>query len=348
MKPLLITSTRTHAGKTTVGLGIAMNTDKKVGYFKPYGDHLVYSKKNLVDLDCQVYNEWLGLEDRSNEECCLGFDPEKIMTHWIPEEVQGVLKKLYDQLSEDKDFMIIESCRNFTYGGIMGLDAVTVAQTLDADMILVAEGDVDLIVDKVLAVSKCLENRVNLRGVVINKCGEGDKFRLEDQGMQVLMKAGVEVLGVLPEEVLLGLIDIDLILNKLNAKLVAGTEGGQIPVETVLIGALTADQAMKTAKFHSMNKLIITGGDRLDLIFASLGEGTSGIVLTNNIIPHPKVIAKADELDIPVMSVPMDTFTTATAVHHIIAEIRPEDDVKKDIIRDMAAKELNIGKILEE
>jgi BioD-like phosphotransacetylase family protein len=348
MKPLLISSTRTHAGKTTVGLGIAMNTDMKVGYFKPYGDHLVYSKKNLIDLDTQVFNEWLGLDDKTNMECCLGFDPEKIMSHWIHEEVQGVLRKMYDQIAEDRDLVLIESCRNFSYGGIMGLDSITVAQTLGADMILVAEGDVELLVDKALAVSRCLENKANLRGVIINKCDDNDKFRLEDQGLQVLMKAGIEVLGILPRQPLLNLIDIDLILNKLNAKLVAGTEGEMRPVETILIGALTADQAMKTSKFHTENKLIITGGDRLDLIFASLGEGTAGIVLTNNILPHPKVIAKADEMNIPVMSVPMDTFTTATAVHHIIAEIRPEDEEKKTLIKEMAAQKLDMDKIMEE
>ena len=249
MKSILITSTRTAAGKTTVGLGIAMNTEKKVGYFKPYGDHLVYCKKSLVDLDTLVFNDWLGLEDKTNEECCLGFDPEKIMSHWIPEEIQGVLKKMYDQIAEDKEIVFIESGRNYSFGGTMGLDSISVAQTLGSDILLVAEGDVDLIVDKALAVSKCLENRANLLGVVINKCEENEKFRLEEQGLQVLMKAGIEVLGVLPKEPLLGLIDIDLILDKLNAKLVAGNEGDKIPVETILVGALTADQAMKRPKF---------------------------------------------------------------------------------------------------
>jgi BioD-like phosphotransacetylase family protein len=295
-----------------------------------------------------VFNEWLGIEDKTNEECCLGFDPEKIMSHWIPEEVQGVLKKMYGQIAEGSDLVLIESCRNYSYGGIMGLDSLTVAQTLGADIILVAEGNVDLIVDKTLAVAKCLENNVNLRGVVINKCDENDRFRLEDQGLQVLMKAGIEVLGVLPKQPMLGLIDIDLVINKLNAKQVSGTEGEKRPVETILIGALTADQAMKTSKFHAENKLVITGGDRLDLIYASLSEGTSGIILTNNIIPHPKVIAQADELNIPVLSVPMDTFTTATAVHHIIAEICPDDEDKKQIIKEMTAQELDMNKIMDE
>jgi BioD-like phosphotransacetylase family protein len=346
MKPLVITSTRTAAGKTTVGLGIGLNTDLKLGYFKPFGDHLVYSKKHLMDLDTMVYGEWLG-QDCVNEECCMGFDPEKITSHWIPEEVSGVLKKMYDQCAEEKDVVFVETARNFSYGGMMGLDSTTICKTLGADMLLVADGNVDLIVDKTLAVSKCLENNANLVGVVINKCGENDRARLDETGIQVLEKAGIDVLGVLSRQPLLECIDVDQILEKLNAKLVAGSVGEKRPVETVLVGALTADQAMKKPTFHQENKLVITGGDRLDLIFASLDGLTSGILLTNNIVPHPKVMAKADELGIPILSVPMDTYTTAKAVHKMIADIIPSDTEKKEVIRDMVGKTLNIKSILE-
>jgi BioD-like phosphotransacetylase family protein len=343
---LVITSTRTAAGKTTVGLGIGLNTNLKLGYFKPFGDHLVYSKKCLADLDCIVYNEWLGLES-SEEERCLGFDPEKITSHWIPEEISGVLKKMHDKTAEGKDMVFIETGCNFSYGGMMRLDSISIAKTLGADMLLVADGNVDLIIDKALAVSRCMENNARLTGVVINKCEDNQRTRLEEEGIQVLQKAGIDVLGILPRQPLLERIDIDQIINKLNAKLVAGTEGEKKPVDTVLVGALSADQAMKAPEFHQDNKLIITGGDRVDLIFASLDEETSGIILTNNILPHPKVMAKADEINLPILSVPMDTYTTAKAVHKMIADIDPSDTDKKELIKDMVAKEVNLKAILE-
>ena len=93
--------------------------------------------------------------------------------------------------------------------------------------------------------------------------------------------------------------------------------------------------------------MLITGGDRVDLIFASLNTDTAGIILTNNILPHPKVIAKADDLNIPLISVSMDTYTTAKSVDKIISEIRPDDEEKRQIITEMTKKELDIDGILE-
>ncbi len=346
MRNLLITSTRTAAGKTTVGLGIALNSAVKCGYFKPLGDHLVYSKKSLVDLDSTVFREWLGL-DKEVETSSLGFDPEKIMSHWNPEELDGVLKERYDRMAGGMDMVLVETGCNYSYGGMMGMDSITLAKKFGADMLLVADGSVDHVVDKVLAVSRCLENNARLVGVVINKCGKEERARMEEEAIPVLNKSGIEVLGILPRERLLEQVDIELILEKLKAKLVAGSEGLENIVDKTLVGALSADRALAMPTFHQRNKLIITGGDRVDLIFASLTEDTSGIVLTNNILPHPKVMAKADELRIPLMSVPMDTYTTAKAVFKIIAEIGPSDTDKKVLIKEMAARELDIKRILE-
>lgn len=343
MKSLVITSTRTAAGKTTVGLGIALNSKGKLGYFKPLGDHLVYSKKSLVDLDAMVYRDWLDLEKHTEE--CLGFDLEKLRAMKSQKKLTNALLELYEKISKGKDLVFIETGRNFSYGGLLGVDSATLAKKLDAGILLVAEGSPDLIVDKVLTVSRCLEYRSKLVGVVINKCLPDDLDKLEKSVTPALEKAGVEIIGFLPRLPSLSRIDVEHILGKLNAKLIAGSGGLEKQVEVVLVGALSADQALRMAAFHQKNKLIITGGDRVDLIYASLTENTSGIILTNNILPHPKVMSKAEELCIPVLSVPMDTYTTAKAVEHIHAEIRPDDADKKDLIKKMVSKELDVKRI---
>jgi BioD-like phosphotransacetylase family protein len=344
MRSVVITSTRTAAGKTTVGLGIGLNTAVKVGYFKPFGDHLVYTKKNLVDLDTTVFCEWLGI-DRGSEECCLGFDPEKIMYRWNPDEIRGALKNEFDKVSAGSELMLVETGRNFSYGGIMGIDSVSLAQALGSDMLLVAEGGVDLIVDKVIAVSRCIENNAKLLGVVINKCEEAELQKIEELVKPHFERTGIRLLGILPRIPALERMSVELVKDKLKAKLVAGSEGLDNKVCKVLVGALSADRAMKMPAFHEENKLIITGGDRVDLIFASLNEDTSGIVLTNNILPHPKVMAKADELGIPILSVPMNTYDTSSIVDHIVAEIKPEESGKKELIKEMVGKGLDTDAI---
>ncbi|MFO7618876.1 MAG: DRTGG domain-containing protein [Thermoplasmata archaeon] len=346
MKSLTITSSRTSAGKTTVGLGIALNTDLKCGYYKPFGDHLVYSKKSLHDMDAMVFHKWLNLGNEALDGT-LGFDADKIMSHWNHDELDSVLKRNYSAASKNRDLMLVETARNYSYGGHMDLDSVSLAQKLDSDMILVAEGDIPLILDKVLAISKCTENIVRLKGVVINKATDEDREKIEVEVPPVLERKGIRLLGILPRVKELEKGDMRLVLDKLNAKLIAGSEGLDNIIEVVHIGALTADQAMNLPSFFVENKMLITGGDRVDLIFAALNMNTAGIVLTNNILPHPKVIAKADDLNIPIISVHMDTYSTSKAVEKIVAEIAPEDEYKRDMIKDMAKKELDLDAILE-
>jgi len=345
MRSLLITSTRTAAGKTTVGLGLALNSTVKCGFCKPFGDQMVYRKKSLVDLDTMVFCEWLGLDKRT-ESSCLGFDPEKIASEWNREGLDKALLERLEINGQDKDLVLIETGRNYSYGGMMGMDSITLAKKFGSSMLLVAEGNADLIVDKVLAISRCLENNAELKGVVINKCDEKDRAEIEENVLPALEKLGIRVLGILPREELLERARVELILDKLNAKLVAGENGLEKLIGKVMVGALGADQALKMSEFHQRNKLLITGGDRVDLIYASLADETSGIVLTNNVLPHPKIMAKADELDIPILSVPMDTYTTAKAVYRINAEISPEDEDKKDLIKNMIAKNLDVKSIL--
>ncbi len=346
MKSLTITSTRTAAGKTTVGLGIALNANVKCGYLKPYGDHLVYSKKNLNDMDAMVFQDWLGLNEKTLE-CTLGYDSDKIISHWNSQELTGVLKKKFHCAAEGMDRVLVESGRNFSFGGFMGMDSITLAETFDSDVLLVADGDVHLILDKVLAVQKCLEGRAKLKGIVINKVDVEDRERIENEVPPILNRFGIKLFGILPNQHILERGNVELVLDRLNAKLVAGSEGLDNQIDKVQVGALSANQAMKMPHFYHKNKMLITGGDRVDLIFASLNTDTAGIVLTNNILPHPKVMAKADDLNIPIISVAMDTYTTAKAVDNIISEIRPDDEDKKQIIKEMAKKELDIDAILE-
>jgi hypothetical protein len=66
--------------------------------------------------------------------------------------------------------------------------------------------------------------------------------------------------------------------------------------------------------FKKEDKLIITGGDRTDMLLAALDTDTAGIVLTNNIVPPPSVISKAADRGIPLLLVSFDTFQTAKKI----------------------------------
>jgi len=80
------------------------------------------------------------------------------------------------------------------------------------------------------------------------------------------------------------------------------------------VGAMSGDAPPALPLFRIQNKLAITGGDRSDMIVAALESSTSGIVLTNNIIPPQNIIAKAADKNVPLLLVPYDTFRTAKQI----------------------------------
>jgi len=74
---------------------------------------------------------------------------------------------------------------------------------------------------------------------------------------------------------------------------------------------------------------------------------TSCIVLTGNLVPHPRILARADELEIPMISVPLDTYTTAQVIERIKAETRAEDTKKLEIIRGLVRDEIDLEQLLQ-
>jgi len=116
-------------------------------------------------------------------------------------------------------------------------------------------------------------------------------------------------------------------------------------VENIFIAALSASEIKRHPDFGKENKLIITGGDRSDVIAACLDKKTSAIVLTNNIVPSAPLIARANEMNIPLISVRADTFTTAKMVEGIKPVIMPEEKEKLQHI-EKEAKNLLMDDIL--
>ncbi len=93
-------------------------------------------------------------------------------------------------------------------------------------------------------------------------------------------------------------------------------------------------------------KLVITGGDRSDMIVAALDKTTSGIILTNNIIPPQNLIAKASDMNIPVLLVPFDTFQAAKQVDDMVPLLTRDDTERIDLLQKLIEQNVDIGAIV--
>ncbi|MEM3866917.1 MAG: DRTGG domain-containing protein, partial [Candidatus Bathyarchaeia archaeon] len=135
--------------------------------------------------------------------------------------------------------------------------------------------------------------------------------------------------------------------EKINGKILAGEEGLNNLVQTFLVGAMSVESAMKYFR-RTINKLIITGGDRTDLILSALETKASGIILTGNLYPSIKVFPKADELKIPLILVPYDTFTTIQLLQKIIGKVKLIDEERIKIAKQIFEENVKWKRILED
>lgn len=105
------------------------------------------------------------------------------------------------------------------------------------------------------------------------------------------------------------------------------------------------DQALRYFR-RSVNKAVITGGDRTDLALAALETSTSVLVLTGNIYPSVNVLSRAREAQVPVILVPHDTYTTVRMIESITGRIRPHDEKRIAAAKKVVEENVEWRKIL--
>ena len=98
--------------------------------------------------------------------------------------------------------------------------------------------------------------------------------------------------------------------------------------------------------------LIVTPGDREDIILAAIAAegiaGTrvlSGLVLTRNVLPHPKLMAMIAKTRIPVVSCSDESFEVATRIHNMTVKTLATDSDKIPIIKDLITKNIDLDVI---
>jgi len=336
MKNILISALDEKSGKTVVAYAIASSSGKNVGYMKPMGNNVLYKDKKVMDQDAILFSKFM--EEISPEKICMGMRHSKIL-HFYSNVMEEFMKR-YEELSRGKDLFIVEGGEFIWKGASINLDAFSISRAIGAEIIFVISGDYYEILDEIEYIGK-IKDALPVKGIIVNRAAE----ERIDEIRRAAEERGIKYLGFLPFIKKLGVMKVSYIADKLFGRVVAGRDGLNKEVENIFIAALSASEIKRHPDFGKENKLIITGGDRSDVIAACLDKKTSAIVLTNNIVPSAPLIARANEMNIPLISVRADTFTTAKMVEGIKPVIMPEEKEKLQHI-EKEAKNLLMDDIL--
>jgi BioD-like phosphotransacetylase family protein len=346
MNRLVVASMGTSAGKTMVIVGAAKALKAEVGYMKPFGERLVYLKKRLWDYDAALMTSLFGLKEYP-EEMTIGFGQSKLRYMYDAATRRKKLVDMAVRLGKDRPLLFIEGGGGLRHGGSVGLDPISVARALQARLVIVTAGNEDSVMDDLTF----LKNHIDLKGidfggVILNKVQSPEDFR--ESCLPGIRELGMDVLGVVPFEKELTHISVRFLAERLFAKVIAGDSGMDRLIKHVFVGAMSADPAHRNTLsniINKENKLIITSGDRSDMILTALESDTACIVLTNNVLPPSNLIAKAQDAGIPLLMVPQDTYSAATQIDDIEPLIMKQDTGKLALVEKLVRENIDIGKM---
>ena len=343
MPKLIITSIHKDAGKTSIIVGLARALNQKIGYMKPFGDRLLYRKKRLWDYDAALMTNLFDIKDLP-EDMSIGFDHSKLRYMYDESGASEKVLDMANKIGADKDLLIVESGGDLALGISVHLDALTIAKNLSGKLIIILSGDNDQILDDSMFLKRYVNlNDLNFGGVIINKVRDVEEFNTNYLGY--FNELGIPVLGILPYRSELTYPSLRFISDILFAKILSGEKGLDAIIKNIFVGAMGADAVLRVQKFKKEHKLVITSGDRSNMILAALETYSKGIVLTNNILPSANLIARAATENIPMLMVSNDTYQTAKKIDGIVPLLTTKEMFKIDILTDLVQQNVDIKSI---
>lgn len=345
-KYLLIVSSEPYSGKSATILGMAhqlQNKGIKLGYGKPIGT-CFNTLDNLRDeQDLQFISQILKLPESQIKSPLLLLDEKTIM------EYLGKENNYEDQLIEycnsiDADLVLLEGAGNLTQGNLFHLSAPEVSEKIDASVILVIKYEPLLIIDQILNAKDIFGHRFT--GVLINSIPH-EQFDVLENTIKPFLKAkNIDVLGMLPTDRLLQSVSVRELVSQLKAKVLCREDRLDLMVESLTVGAMNVNSALEYFR-QRQNMAVITGSDRTDLQLAALESSTNCLILTGHTLPQQLILARAEDLEIPILTVDFDTLTTVEIVDQAFGTVRLHETIKVECIQNLIEEHFDIDLLLQ-
>jgi BioD-like phosphotransacetylase family protein len=133
----------------------------------------------------------------------------------------------------------------------------------------------------------------------------------------------------------------------LNARASAAQER----ILRVVVGAMTAKGIVD---YLQPGVLIITPGDRDDIILAAVSSASisgkkniAGIIVTDDILPHPKLLELLAQTSIPVVAAKEESYTITSKINSMTVKTQPQDTDKVPVIRRLITDHVDLDQLLK-
>jgi phosphate acetyltransferase len=339
-----------NVGLTSVSLGLLHafeQTGIAVGHFKPISQ----PSQNIIHRKGQPI-ESISLSQNSKS-ISLSYFEEKMANDGHDEVLEEVVEN-FNVFEADQQIIIIEGLSPTTRHPYASRINFAVAKALSADIVFVASpnGDSCEEFNDRIKVSSGIYGGIKNKqviGCIINKVNAPDQDEVgffpreetleepEDitpwKNLPIFKDPSFNLLAIIPWDIDLLAPRMKDICHYLSAKVINAGEMEHRRFRSVAFCARSVGNLMG---YLVPGRLIITPGDRTDIIIATClsalnGTKLGGLILTNGFEPSEKIWAlcqQALDAGLTVLSVPWDTWQTSRHVMNFHPEI-PKDDVQR-------------------
>ncbi len=330
MVGIYVGATSGYSGKNMIAMGIGLKLQKegyKVGYMKPVG--ALPQEKNgvLGDADAFFVQDILGLAENPSLVTPVVVDQDFKMKAFTGkcDDLMPRIKSSFEELSKDKDVMIVAGSGSMYSGKYCGLDGVSVVKSLGIKAVVIDRYVKELNYDYLIAMKERLGDQ--LLGVLLNDIPPVFKEELDTLLHPFLESKGIKVLGKIPSDPLMGAIKVADLADRLGGRIITAQDKSERVVENFLIGTMQVENFMTHFR-KSKKSAIIVGGDRSDVQLVALEGQCQCLVLTGNLYPNDIIMTRAEVLEVPIVVVRDDTFTVAKKMEAILSRHKLRDVIK--------------------
>ncbi len=355
-KNLYITATEARSGKSAIALGVMemliRNIDR-VGFFRP-----IISGRSTSDI-CELYKDndidlistHFHLELEYDE--MYAYTEEEAL-HLISigkqaELIDGILAK-YNQMAERFDFVL---CEGYEFSGSSAsfdfdLNA-EISNNMGCPVLLVANAHKKDSTKTFRSIKMYMESfdemGCDVIATIVNRMSQDNSKEIIKQLETNILKED-HLTYAIPDDPSLGNPTIDEIATLMCADVIYGEDQLDHHASSYIVAAMHLQNFLE---WYEHGTLVITPGDRADVIVSCLSAATSstmphisGILLTGGIKPEPQVLKLLEGFykRIPILSVKEDTFQAARILDNLHAVISPND--KRKIFTALGAFERNV------
>lgn len=326
------------SGKTEIALGLGLKLQEAgytVGYFKPFGRR---KGKSNIDPEIDVLAKTFHMTEEETCPCFLDNVHFEAFRKQDRDELLARIVSAYKAVRDRVDVVIVEGLKQVNTLISFDLDDAKLASALDCKVLSVNVLETDHDVDDLVMQRDLLVARgAGYLGCVFNKVSKFMTNRAREEFLPFLEGSGIKTFGIVELDERLTAPTVREVLDNISGKLLDEDESSynmDALVQNVLVGAMSAHSALSYFRTAGKNSVVITGGDRADIVLTALESSSIvAIILTGGLYPDMHVVSAAREKGVPIILVSFDTFTTANKVEATTAELQlHERQLCKEIV----------------